>query len=91
VSLTSVDARLIDSGLTCSRGSRERNCRIMVVLYIRERSVHTIAGLVQVQHAIVKQNCPLKQVYKGTLPFNFNTSRTIFKGVLFSIIFFSIK
>ena len=61
---------------------------IMVVFYIREGSVHTIAGLVQVQHTIVKQNCPLKQVYKGNLHFNFNTSKTIFNGVLFSIIYF---
>ena len=68
--------------------SRERNRRIMVVRYIRERSLHTIAGLVQVQHSIVKQNCPVEQVYKGNLPFNFNKSKTVFKGVFFSIIFF---
>jgi len=60
----------------------------MAVLCIRERSVHAIAGHVQVQHTTVKQNCPLKQVYKGNLPFNVNMSKTFFKGVLFLIIFF---
>ena len=58
------------------------------MLYIRERCVRTVAGLVQVQHTIVKHNCPLNQVYKGNLPFNFSTSKTVFKGVLFSDIFF---
>ena len=60
----------------------------MSVLCIRERSALTIAGLLQEHRTIVKQNCPLKQVYKGNLPFNINTSKTVFKGGLFLIIFF---